>query len=48
MSYFRMFEDPMYDDDGQLCDEDVNEGDWEDDKEMVVEEQYGPYSTINS
>lgn len=47
MSYFKMFEDPMYDDDGQLCDEDVNEGDWKDDTEMV-EEQYGPYSTINS
>lgn len=52
MSYFKMFEDPMYDDDGQLVDEDSDEGDWQ---EMPSEEEvnnmaatYSPYDTVNS
>ena len=47
MSYFKMFEDPMYDDDGQLCDEDSAEGDWQD-MEDTEEDVYGPYITVNS
>jgi hypothetical protein len=43
VSYFKLYEDPMYDDDGQLVDEDSDEGDWEDD-----EEAYSPHSTVNS
>jgi hypothetical protein len=44
MSYFKLYEDPMYDDDGQLVDEDdSDEGDWEDD-----EEAYSPHGTVNS
>lgn len=39
-----MFEDPMYDDDGQLCDEDSNWQDMEDQEE----DEYGPYATVNS
>lgn len=42
MSYFKMFEDPMYDEDGQLVDEDSDEGDWEDDV------TYDPFDTVNS
>lgn len=46
-------EDPFYDDDGVLVDED---GDWEDqdiveelnDQLKDYDEEYGPYSTINS
>ena len=43
MSYFKLYEDPMYDEDGQLVDEDSDEGDWEDD-----EEAYSPHGTVNS
>jgi hypothetical protein len=50
MSYFKMFEDPMYDDDGQLCDEDSAEGDWADDEGSCGEDivDTSPYATINS
>jgi hypothetical protein len=44
MSYFKMFEDPMYDDDGQVADEDF---DWQD-QEDQEEDEYGPYATVNS
>ena len=45
MSYFKLFEDPMYDDDGQLVDEDGDEGDWQDD---IADEELSPYVTVNS
>lgn len=40
-------EDPFYDDDGQLIDEDA---DWEDVKDEVkeVNVSYSPYDTVNS
>lgn len=47
MSYFKMFEDPMYDEDGQLVDEDSDEGDWEDDIPAHTDE-LSPYITVNS
>lgn len=53
MSYFGMtVEDPFYDEDGVMIDED-HEGDWEDVSaiELGIElpaEEYGPYITINS
>ncbi len=56
MTYFKTFEDPMYDDDGQCVDEDA---DWEDIKQEVEEVSSekpeacyvmdcDPYCTINS
>jgi hypothetical protein len=48
MSGFGMLiEDPFYDEDGVLIDEDA---DWEDVKEEVegVEVSYSPYDTLNS
>lgn len=48
MSRFGMIvEDPFYDDDGQLIDEDA---DWEDiqDETQEVEVSYSPYDTLNS
>lgn len=48
MSRFGMIvEDPFYDDDGQLIDEDA---DWEDIQEETqeVEVSYSPYDTLNS
>ncbi len=53
MTYFKTFEDPMYDDDGQCVDEDQ---DWEDIKvevESIAPEacyimDCDPFSTINS
>jgi hypothetical protein len=55
MSGFGMLiEDPFYDEDGVLIDEDA---DWEDAEDIVDElnetlkpydDEYGPYSTINS
>ncbi len=47
MSYFKMFEDPMYDEDGVMIDEDSEEGDWQD-MEDAEEDIYGPYITVNS
>lgn len=44
MSYFKMFEDPMYDEDGQCVDEDAS---WQD-MEDAEEDEYGPYNTVNS
>lgn len=44
MSYRPTYEDPTYDDDGQCVDEDQS---WED-LEAAEEDEYGPYSTINS
>ena len=41
---FMLFEDPMYDEDGNLVDEDF---DWEDVAEMPQEE-FDPYNTFNS
>jgi len=40
-------EDPFYDDDGQLIDEDA---DWEEiqDETQEVEVSYSPYDTLNS
>ena len=56
MSYWKLTEDPFYDEDGVLIDEDM---DWEDskDKDIIEElneqlkpydEEYGPFVTINS
>ena len=48
MSRFGMIvEDPFYDDDGQLIDEDA---DWEEiqDETQEVEVSYSPYDTLNS
>lgn len=49
MSYFKLYEDPMYDDDGQLVDEDTDsdEGDWEDDIPAHAH-IYSPHNTVNS
>ncbi len=48
MSYFKLYEDPMYDDDGQLVDEDdSDEGDWEDDIPAHTD-IYSPHATVNS
>lgn len=45
--FSKMFEDPLYDEDGQLVDEDSDEGDWEDDLEAHADD-LSPYSTVNS
>jgi hypothetical protein len=51
MSYFKMYEDPMYDEDGQLCDEDF---DWQDQEDLDeddmndIADSYSPYVTVNS
>ena len=47
MTFHRINEDPFYDDDGNLVDEDA---DWEDVKDEVegVEVSYSPYDTLNS
>jgi hypothetical protein len=47
MTFHRINEDPFYDDDGNLVDEDA---DWEDVKEETqeVEVSYSPYDTLNS
>lgn len=45
--FSKMFEDPYYDEDGQLIDEDADEGDWEDDIPAHAE-VYNPNNTINS
>jgi hypothetical protein len=47
MSYWKLNEDPFYDEDGVLIDEDA---DWEDINELVdsTKEAYGPFETINS
>ena len=48
MSYWKLNEDPFYDEDGVLIDEDA---DWEDIKDIVAPtnvEDYGPFETINS
>ena len=58
MSYWKLTEDPFYDEDGVLIDED-GDMDWEDskDKDIIEElneqlkpydEEYGPFVTINS
>lgn len=50
MSYFKLYEDPMYDDDGQLVDEDADEsdeGDWVDDIPPHTD-IYSPHATVNS
>ena len=47
MSRFGMIvEDPTYDEDGVLVDEDwdTDEGDWQDD----VRDEFDPYATVNS
>jgi hypothetical protein len=41
--FSKMFEDPMYDEDGILIDEDAE---WEDIQQEV--EDYDPFSTVNS
>ena len=48
MSYFKLYEDPEYDDDGQLIDEDSDEGDWEDDIIPPHTDIYSPHNTVNS
>jgi hypothetical protein len=49
MSYpgFKTFEDPMYDEDGVLVDEDA---DWEDVEELIEggDISYDPHDTVNS
>lgn len=45
--FSKMFEDPMYDEDGQLIDEDSDEGDWQDDIPAHTD-VYSPYVTVNS
>ena len=47
MTFHRINEDPFYDDDGNLVDEDA---DWEDVKEETQEGEvsYSPYDTLNS
>ena len=50
MSYFKLYEDPDYDDDGQLVDEDADEsdeGDWVDDIPPHTD-IYSPHATVNS
>lgn len=49
MSYFKLYEDPWYDEDGQLVDEDESdEGDWEDDIIPPHTDIYSPHNTVNS
>lgn len=43
MSFHKMIEDPMYDEDGNCVDEDAE---WEDLE--VPDEAYSPYETVNS
>jgi hypothetical protein len=43
MSFHKMIEDPMYDEDGNCVDEDVEWADLE-----VPEEAYSPFDTVNS
>lgn len=47
MSYWKLNEDPMYDEDGVLVDEDA---DWEDVEELVEsgDISYDPHDTVNS
>jgi hypothetical protein len=44
MSFHKINEDPWYDEDGQLIDEDADEGDWQE----VEPESYDPYDTVGS
>ena len=50
MSYKPLYEDPTYDEDGVLMDEDSDLDilDYLDQKPESVDEIYGPYSTVNS
>lgn len=45
--FSKMIEDPFYDEDGQLIDEDSDEGDWEDDIPAHTD-IYSPHATVNS
>lgn len=45
--FSKMIEDPFYDEDGQLIDEDSDEGDWEDDIPAHAD-TFSPYITVNS
>lgn len=46
MSYWKLNEDPTYDDDGVLIDEDA---DWEDTEiDIDLDDDLSPYETINS
>jgi hypothetical protein len=45
--FSKMIEDPFYDEDGQLIDEDSDEGDWEDDVPAHTA-TFDPYDTVNS
>jgi hypothetical protein len=48
VSYFKLYEDPTYDKDGQLVDEDdSDEGDWQDDIPPHTD-IYSPHATVNS
>lgn len=51
MTFHRITEDPMYDEDGQWIDEDANWQDLEDLDEDIMndrEGQYSPFVTVNS
>ena len=44
--FWQVNEDPFYDEDGQLIDEDA---DWEEIKDLQIEDDsYDPYETVNS
>lgn len=44
--FWQVNEDPFYDEDGQLIDEDA---DWEEIEQLQVEtDSYDPYETVNS
>lgn len=45
--FWLVTEDPWYDEDGQLVDEDSDEGDWEDDIPAHTD-IYSPHATVNS
>ena len=47
IGFGQLIEDPFYDEDGVLIDEDAE---WEDIEELINEEQisYDPYDTLNS
>ena len=49
MSGFMIYEDPMYDEDGVLVDEDFDDEEFEDPTDFVTElERYNPFNTVNS
>ena len=48
IGFGKLVEDPWYDEDGVLIDEDSDEGDWEDDIIPPHTDIYSPHNTVNS